>query len=391
MTLRHSQHHRPAPIPVTGLFLFVYGREVLAMARGHVYRRRLSDGRISKWHAVIDLPRGGDGKRRQVTRTFSTRATADTWLAEQPTGDQACPMVGDWLEVWVGRQALLRPSTRLAYGIHIRRHLIPVLGLVPLGDVTPADVERMIVALTGLGLSSGSIERIVATLRAACSAAVRDGLLASNPVPGVRMPSVVPVRPALWGTGHVRRLLAQADGVMGILMRVAVATGMRRGELLALTWDDIDLDAGSVHVRRARVQVGSRVVAGPPKSRAGQRTIWLDHATTHALNEWKATQPSSASGLVFVDLDGLALIPWEVSREFTRMLQRLGLPVIRLHDLRHLSARLGLASGEPLPAVSERLGHSTITTTARYYGRTAPSVARASAIRLAGLINPDAA
>jgi integrase len=391
VTRRHSQHHRPAPIPVSGHFLFIYGREVLAMARGHVYRRRLSDGRMSKWHAVIDLPKGGDGTRRQVTRTFSTRATADTWLAGQDLNNQSGPTVGEWLEVWVERQALLRPSTQLAYAIHIRRHLIPALGLVPLSAVTPADVEEMIGALASRGLSGGSIERIVATLRGALSAAVRDGLLASNPVAGVRLPSVVPARPAPWSADQARRLLAHAGGVMGVLVRLAVATGMRRGELLALTWNDIDLDAGSVHVHRARVQVGSRVVAGPPKSRAGQRTIWLDHATTHTLTEWKAVQPSTASGLVFADLDGVALIPWEVSREFTRMLHRFGLPVIRLHDLRHLSARLGLASGEPLPAVSERLGHSTITTTARYYGRTAPSVAQASAIRLASLINPDAA
>ena len=361
------------------------------MARGHVYRRRLSDGRISKWHAVIDLPKGGDGRRRQVTRTFSTRTTAHAWLTEHPTHDPASPTIGAWLEVWLERQALLRPSTRLAYGIHVRRHLVPALGQVPLGEVTPAAVDQLITTLTGLGLSTGTVERIVATLRAACSAAVRDGLLASNPVASVRLPSVVPVRPALWGTGHVRRLLAEADGVMGILVRLALATGMRRGELLALAWDDIDLDAGSVHVRRARVQVGSRVVAGPPKSRAGQRTIWLDHATTHALTEWKATQPPSASGLVLVDSDGLPLIPWEVSREFTRILQRLGLPGIRLHDLRHLSASLGLSSGEPLPAVSERLGHSSITTTARYYGRTSPAVARAAAIRLASMIDPDAA
>ncbi len=361
------------------------------MARGHVYRRRLSDGRISKWHAVIDLPRGGDGRRRQVTRTFSTRADAHAWLAAQPARRTAGLTVGDWLKEWLERQPLLRPSTRLAYGIHVRRHLVPGLGQVPLGDVAPADVERMIVALSGRCLSGGSIERIAATLRAALAAAVRDGHLASNPVSGVRLPSVVPARPAPWGTGDVRHLLANAEGVMGVLVRLALATGMRRGELLALTWDDVDLDAGCVHVRRARVQVGSRVVAGPPKSRAGQRTIWLDHATTHALAEWKATQPPSASGLVLVDSDGLPLIPWEVSREFTRILQRLGLPGIRLHDLRHLSASLGLSSGEPLPAVSERLGHSSITTTARYYGRTAPSVARASAIRLAGLIDPDAA
>ena len=300
------------------------------------------------------------------------------------------PTTGAWLHDWQERQALLRPSTRLAYRIHVDRHLAPNLGSVPLGSLTAGDVERLIARLAARGLSGGTIERVVSTLRAALAAAVRDGHLAANPVSGVRLPAVVPNRPAPWGAHHARALLRGADGVMRVLVRLAIATGMRRGELLALRWDDVDLHAGCLHVRTARIQVGSRVIAGPPKSRAGQRTVWLAAATTAALEQWKARTPD-ASGMVLVDADGQPLVPWEGSRAFDRLIRRLGLPRIRLHDLRHLSARLGIASGEPLPAVRDRLGHSDIATTVGYYGRTVPSAARASARRLAGLIDPDAA
>ena len=348
---------------------------------GSMTRRRTADG-SSRWHAVIDIPRGPDGARRQRTRTFTTKAEAQAWLATQQ--HHAVLTVGQWLLHWHTRLGLLRESTRLAYGIHITRHLIPAIGQHSLSELHPKHVDDLVQALLQRGLSAGSIERILATLRSACTAAIRHGHLTTNPVSGISVPTPPPARSVPWGPSHAQHLLANTTGVLHILLRMALATGMRRGELLGLRWTDVDLHAGCVHVRSARIAVGSRVIETPPKSDAGTRTIWLDQHTRDALHHWQ--QEHALSEWVFTDADGQALLPWQISRAFTDTNTRLGLPPMRFHDLRHLSARLGLASGEPLPAVSERLGHATITTTAKIYGRTPAGVAQAAARRRARLI-----
>ena len=111
------------------------------MARGHVYRRRLGDGRFSKWHAVIDLPRGGDGKRRQVTRSFGTVSEAHAWLAamvtERATQDGATgPLMADYLVEWLDGQVYLRPSTKASYRAHIEKYLVPAFGRDTVSQLT---------------------------------------------------------------------------------------------------------------------------------------------------------------------------------------------------------------------------------------------------------------
>ncbi|MFM8350018.1 MAG: tyrosine recombinase XerC [Actinomycetales bacterium] len=284
---------------------------------------------------------------------------------------------------WQTRLGLLRQSTQLAYRIHIHRHLIPTLGHIPLHDLQPRHIDDLVHDLVGCGLAAGTIARIIATLRSACTAAIRYGHLTCNPATGIRIPTPPTPRALPWGPRHARALLAGTTGVMHILLRLALATGMRRGELLGLRWTDIDLHAGCLHVRTARITVGQHTIETPPKTNAGARTIWLDPHTRTALATWQTT---ATTQWVFTDTNGEPFQPWQISRTFTTITTQLGLPAIRFHDLRHLSARLGLATGEPLPAVSERLGHSAITTTARIYGKTPAGVAQASARRRAQLI-----
>lgn len=359
------------------------------MARGRVYRRRKPDGTWSNWNAVIDRPKTPDGRRRQVTRTFATLAQAHRWLAEQAvttTEKSSGPVMAEYLTEWLDGQADLRPSTRASYRMHLDRYLIPALGVTEVSQVTQIQGERLVHDLAARGLSAGTVNRIVATLRSAMAHAVRIGLIPTSPVTGIRVPPAVqrPIR--TWTPDEAARFLdALADDGIGILLRLLLVTGMRRGEGLALRWTSVSIPAGQLRVEASRVAVGAMVVEGLPKSRAGTRTVLLDTTTVAQLARWKASQ-SAASGYVCTDADGLPLVPWRASGAFRDLVRELGLPVIRLHDLRHTSATLGLAAGESLKEVSARLGHADIAITASAYADVQPAIARASAERRAALM-----
>jgi integrase len=362
------------------------------MPQGHLYRRARTDGSLGRWNAVIDLPRAIGGPRRQVTRTFDTRREAQRWLAETATGVAGTAgtilglLVRDWATTWLDQRSDLRPSTRVTCQIHLDRHVGPLLGDRPVRALSPAEIDGFVRSLTGSGLAPATVQRVVATLRSCLSAAVRAGILTSNPAVGVRMPTAPARLATVWTTEQCAHFLTtSADDGLSVLLRLALLTGMRRGELLGLAWADVDLPGASLDVRSTRVTVGRDTLTGPPKSRHGVRRVYLDATTVVALRRWQAAQDlacGTAPELVGTDLCGVPLSPSGVSREFARRAAAIGLPPIRFHDLRHTSATLGLASGESLKEVSMRLGHADIAITANVYAAVLPQAARASAARL---------
>lgn len=364
------------------------------MSRGRTFRRRRPDGTWSRWIAVIDAPRQADGRRRQVTQTFDTRREAEEWLARQATHAVAVATdgltVGQWLEQWVDDQPYARPSTRATYRAHIERHLKPALGQETLAGLDATRVEELVGRLAAQGLAPASIHRIMATLRSALGEAVRRRLVPGHPMAGVRLPSIPARLQTIWDPKDAARFLASCDrSGIGVLFRVALTTGLRRGELLGLRWADVDADPASVRVQSSRVALGSEVVTGAPKTRSGVRRVFLDQDTARALGQWRWTQArliGPNDGLAFTHANGEPFQPWWVSRAFDRHIDTVGLPRIRFHDLRHSSATLGLAAGETLKEVSVRLGHSDIGITANVYSEVLPQTAQASSERRARLM-----
>jgi integrase len=354
---------------------------------------------MSKWHAVIDLPKASGGRRRQLTRSFDTKTLAEAWLADTltHTARQADldtgPSLGEYLTRWLDEQVYLRPSTKASYRTHIDTHLTPALGEIPLGAVSGVVIERLAFDLAGRDLAAGTVQRILATLRSALTHAARTGLIAANPATGIRFSARVARTARTWTPDEAAAFLATlGTSSPDVLLRLALTTGMRRGELLGLRWSHLSLAAGCLRVVASRLTVGGRVVEGPPKSRNGVRTVYLDAATVTLLNDLRITQEAPdgreglGEGLVFTDALGRPLTPWWVSRYFSRMVQAAGLPRIRFHDLRHTSATLGLASGESLKEVSARLGHSGIAITADIYADVLPDTARRSSRRRVALM-----
>ena len=179
---------------------------------------------------------------------------------------------------------------------------------------------------------------------------------------------------------------------MFVLLGVA---GLRRGEVVALPWSAVDLNAGTLRVESSAVRAGRELTVGPPKSRSSIRSIAIDdetarrlgwHAARQRLDLLRTTGMKARPEHVFTTERGAMLEPTWVSREFDRLIARHGMRRIRLHDLRHTSASLGLETGETLIEVSRRLGHASITVTADIYSHISPMVARESAERLAASV-----
>lgn len=184
-----------------------------------------------------------------------------------------------------------------------------------------------------------------------------------------------------------RFLDATAGSLHGALWHVIASFGLRRGEAAGLRWQDVDLDAGVATIAVQRTQVGSDIITAAPKTKAGSRRLSLDRGTVEVLREQlrqqQATRALLGSGwpdcaLVFTMADGRSIQPQYVTRLFARACADGGFPPIRLHDLRHTSASLGLAAGETLVEVSRRLGHSRLAITADTHTHVLPVVAQSS-------------
>jgi integrase len=394
-------------------------------------RRQAGEGGISEY-ATKAGPRflikftaqREDGSKRVVLkRGFSTRKEAATALRTEIRKAE----VGEWVEPskqrldaylaeWIEGQRL-SPSTLSSYRKNIRLHIDPYLGEHMVARLTGSAVDAWMRKLEESGradgeggLSARTVRYVYTILRSALSDAVRQGRLAVNPTDRSTPPSPSEARPPkmqAWTASELSRFLGWADAEdrdLAMGWRLLAATGMRRGEALALRWRDVDLDAGRLAVRRSVGVVkakgaGERLVEGPTKT--GQsRVVDLDAGTAAALRSYRAARGLLTlelvrdSALVLSELDGSHRHPERFSRRFAGQLARarkaLGeeaLPVIRLHDLRHTHATLLLADGVPVKVVSERLGHASATITLTVYQHVHPGMGREAAERFAALLD----
>ena len=385
--------------------------------------RRRSAGEGSVYEAPDGRWRGAvtwtepDGKRSRRIVSAPTSALARDKLDDlrrelrlgtiAPAGKALT--VADYLTSWLERDsARVRPATSRGRETHVRCYLTPALGRLALVRLKPTDVERALAGFMADGRPKTADDRkrgrqshpptspltarhVRATLRRALADAVRDGLVSRNAAGDARPPYVAH-RPVVYLTApDVRRLLeATADDEHGPLYALAVSTGLRLGELLGLSWPDIDMDAGTLTVRRslARAQGGGWALA-QPKSTRSRRTIPLPAVARDALRRQRVRQDAArtAAGSAWQDRDGLAftdaigrpLGPGGVSAAFQRGREAAGVPRVRFHDLRHSAATLMLAGGVPLAVISEWLGHSGIAITAAHYAAVVPQLRREAA------------
>jgi len=350
-----------------------------------VYRR--ADGR---WVAMLDLG-WQNGKRRRRAVYGKTRAEVVSKLQrlqeQQRHGiDLAAPtwLLKDWLALWLSdikQTDGTRPSTWRRYDEVVRTHLSPALGQRRLDRLTASEVQAFLNACQSR-LAPATVVKIHAVLRVALSDAERLDLIARNPAKAARPPRNVPAERRSLTPAEARRLLDVARGErLEAAVVVALTTGLRRGELLGLCWEDLDFAAGTLVVRRSLQRVQGHLAFVAPKTQRSARRLPMPSRTRQALEEHRVRQNRErlALGPDWQDLDlvfatgaGTPIEPRNLNHRFELLRERADLPWLRLHDLRHACATFLLAQGVEPRVVMDLLGHSTIRLTMDTYGHALP-------------------
>ena len=361
---------------------------------------QLPDGR---WQARASYWEDGVLKRKAVYGR--TRAEAErklrALLHQLDRGLRPAPerlTVGQFLQDWFAvHRDRLRPTTVRRYRQVLDHLLLPTLGREKLAQLTPSTVERALARLRREGKSTYAVRQARAVLRRALQDAVRDGLLAQNPAALARPVPVDPPRPNVWSADEARRFLEAAQGHwLWPLFALALATGMRLGELLGLPWEQVDLDSGALTVLHQLQRVDGSWRLVPPKSRQSRRSLPLTPLARTALLRQRAQQEAWRAapdwrgnpwGLVFTTRLGTPLDARNVNRAFAQLVEQAGVPRVRFHDLRHTAASLALEAGADLKTVSALLGHSQISVTADYYAHVSRRLAEDAATRLERLLS----
>lgn len=358
--------------------------------RGHIRRRGKT------WSAVVYL----GGKQYQWT-AHPTRAAAEEYLAQALGAHVAGrPLPArrirtkDFLEQWLKHHELSwRASTSRDQGTVIRRHLIPTLGQLPLRDIGPAQIQLLIQSLAEK-CQPRTVYKIYAIFRAALEDAMSWGVIPANPGRQVRLPPPPPRPMAVWDMEQVRLFLATARRYSRhwLLFKMAIWTGMRIGELMALRWADLNWDPAFVQVQRQLTFVAGRGLRfEEPKTRSGRRAIALQKGLMRDLKTWKQAQLEHRMrgreyhdfDLIFCRPDGRPYHADRITHEhFPRIIRKAGLPPIRFHDLRHTHATQLLAIGASIKVVQERLGHSRASYTLQTYVHLLPTIQHDAAAAL---------
>jgi integrase len=332
--------------------------------------------------------------RRRPRFVESSLTSNNDWRRGAPVRDSTITLAA-WLTDWTAT-ALPASSRKQAtvdlYTTVTRRHLIPTLGRRPLHLLRPSDVEALVLAKHRDGLSASTVRTIYTVLRAALDTAVRDGLLRDNPAAKVRRPIAQRKEAAHLNAEEASRLL---DAVRGdrleAFFRLLLATGLRRGEALALHWSDVDMDKHVLRVRWTLSRTSQDLELGEPKTFKSRRVVPLPRSTAVTLQAHRERQRAErrAAGdawpeqdLVFTTAIGTPLEPRNVLRRFEQIAREAGLPRVSLHTLRHTAASLLLAAGTHTKVVQEHLGHSSYAITADIYSHVTPAQQREAADRL---------
>ncbi|MBF7084192.1 site-specific integrase [Desulfallas sp. Bu1-1] len=367
-------------------------------------RRGNGEGTICKrnngtWEAKITIGYNHEGKPKRLTKYFKTRKEAQEWLAkiqhEKATGKFVEPhktTVGEWLERWLNDYA--KPKTRVttwnSYEALIRQHIKPVVGDIPLVQLQPADLQRLYNfkresgRLDGKGgLSPRTVRYLHTVIHAALAQAVKEGLIYRNVAEAVTLPKQErkELKP-LTREQTLQFLDAAKEDRLYPAFLLAVYSGLQRGELLALRWQDVDLKEHTITIRqsinRTYVSGGgtkTKLTYLQPKTEKSRRTIPIPAEVVQELRRHKAKQARKKllgqtcreTDLVFTAEKGGPIDPRNLARKFETLLKKAGLPKVRFHDLRHGFATMLLKANEHPKTVQELLGHSTITTTLDIY------------------------
>jgi len=329
---------------------------------------------------------------------YTPEAHAGTWLggpdvakdkrsvvgrARKRNGQTTAEFFDDWL---LSIAHSVKPSTLSRYEVFVRLHAIPALGDVRLRDLSPDDLERLYATDIREGVAPISVVHLHNVLHKALAHAQRRGLVEVNVAKLVDPPRPQRHEMQALSPAQARQFLSVVRGDrLEALYVLAVTTGMRQGELLALRWRDVDLEGGSLRVTSSIQYVrGKGLCVSSPKTARSRRQVMLSGVAVEALAGRRDAQNRERSrqgekwedrDFVFTSRYGQPIYATNlIKRSFPRLLKAASLPRIRFHDLRHTAATLLLGEGVHPKIVSEMLGHTSIGITLDLYSHATPTI-----------------
>ncbi len=359
--------------------------------------RQRPDGR---WEMIVTI--GYDGGRRirksvygKTQQEALTRADEVKRRVAQslPQPDERLT-VGRFVISWLEESARpkVKPSTYQSYKSYVDNHIVPGLGHIRLAKLTPQDVQTFLNKKDRSGLSPRTVSYIRAILRRALNVAMRWDEVGRNVATLVDVPR--PVRPE-------RRFLTPAEAVHFVnglkgerweaYWVASLSLGLRSGEVRGLRWSDVDLEKSEIRIRQTIVRAGGQVIVQEPKSHTSRRTLVVPRMLAERLREHRRRQVEERlaagprwreSGLVFTTSVGTAIDASNALHDLHRILEKLGLPRMRAHDLRHSCASLLLAQGAHPRLIMEQLGHSQFGLTMNTYSHVMPALMKDAADKM---------
>ncbi|MCZ6586453.1 MAG: tyrosine-type recombinase/integrase [Alphaproteobacteria bacterium] len=366
--------------------------------KGHIQKR----GKKS-WRLKFDLPPDVTTRMRR-TRYLTVQGTkkdAETKLAEVLTAVNQKTFVnasrttfGEFANQWLETSAAanVSPKTLERYGDLLRKQLLPTFEFIRIQDISGQDIELLYVQLgkTGRhdgkgGLSPRTVRHVHVLLGQIMRSAVRKSLISVNPMSMVEnAPKFEEKEIEVLDEQQLNTLLRSLKGTMLYMPSLlAASTGMRRGEVLALRWRDIDFGTLKLTVAQSIEETRAGLRFKEPKTKSGRRQIALPESVVRALAEHKRDQAErrialglgrDENGLVFTTFDGRPRVPRNFTREFTKAVAATELPQITFHGLRHTHITHLLKAGVPVKVVSERAGHANISITLQTYAHVMPGM-----------------
>ena len=375
-------------------------------ARGEGNLRQRKDGTWEAHYVVGTDPGTGKEIRKSVyartqkeARQKMTEAIA---ALDKDDYREPCRMtLAQWLDIWQ-REYLggVKPKTLVDYSNTIRTHIKPALGAVRLDALTAHAIQKFYNSLVksadegGKGLSPKTLRCVHGVFHKALQQAVMLGYIRANPTDACTLPRVVKKEIKPLDEGDTARFLAAIQGeYFETVFQVTLFTGLRRGEVLGLTWDCVDFAAGTILINKQLqpdTQDGRKYHLVPTKNGKGRVIVPAPSVMrllrTHQRKqmEWRLrTGPAwTDTGLVFTNELGTHLSPYTVSHHYKRIVKSIGLPNARFHDLRHSYAVAAIRSGDDIKTVQGNLGHATASFTLDVYGHVTEQMKRNSADRM---------
>jgi len=364
---------------------------------GSIYQRA-----DSRWCASVTLGYNAVGKRVRRTVYGTTKGEVQEKLGRLSTskldGTLCEPnkmTTGEFLARWLADvvKPTKRVTTATTYAGVIKKQILPRIGGIPLTKLTPMHIQNLYRLLSETARSESTSRRrqVHNLLHGALDQAVKWQMVPRNVCDAVERPRHVQAEMQVLSSEQASALLAAAEGDRSeALFTMALTTGMRLGELLALQWRDVDWEGRAVAVRYTLNDCKGVFVLGEPKSKSSKRRVSLDTLAVEALGRHQKHQMVEGFGrseFVFCNTAGM---PWRRANlhknAFKPLLKRAGLPDIRFHDLRHTAATLMLTGGVHPKIVQQRLGHANISMTLDLYSHVMPGMDAAAADVVGGIL-----